>query len=100
MRRRRSCGTFAARKRALWKDSRRVAPANVLHVAARKTNHVQRTQLGESRFHGEIARPEESPCAEDIERLIEHAAIDAAAGEIGKNVGSVHHGGKGMPPTT
>ena len=59
-------------------------------VVRRQPDDLERAKLGEPRLHREIARPEEALRSECVDCGVDHAAVHAAAGEIGVDVGSVH----------
>src|SRR5215204_3906516 len=61
----------AARKGLPAEKARGIAPPNVGHGESIKADHLERTQLGESRLHGKVARPEQPLWAKGLERIIE-----------------------------
>src|ERR1043165_8971661 len=75
-----------SRKTSFWKNPHRVAITNRRHVVRLETDDLERAQLGEPGFHREVGPPEQPPRPECLERLVEHAAIHAAPGEIGQDV--------------
>src|SRR2546423_6805137 len=81
---------------ARWKHSYGIPPSHIRDLLRRQADHLERPQFGEACLERDIRAPDESRCADRGARVIQHAAIDATAGEIEIDVRHISDSGEGV----